>query len=40
MRLGWKVFLPWTLAWIAVLGIFTYTPFLSDIIGYYQPWRP
>lgn len=39
MRLGWKVFLPWTLAWIAVLGIFTYTPGLSDIIGYFQPWR-
>ena len=39
MRLGWKVLLPWTLGWIAVLGVFTYTPGLSDIIGYYQPWR-
>jgi len=39
MRLGWKVFLPWTLIWIAVLGIATYTPFLSDIIGFWQPWR-
>jgi len=39
MRLGWKVFLPWTLAWIAVIGIATYTPGLSDIIGYWQPWR-
>jgi len=39
MRLGWKVFLPWTLAWIAVIGIATYTPVLSDIIGYWQPWR-
>ncbi|MDX8414562.1 MAG: NADH-quinone oxidoreductase subunit NuoH [Mariprofundales bacterium] len=39
MRLGWKVFLPWTLIWIAVIGIATYTPFLSDIIGFWQPWR-
>jgi len=46
MRLGWKVFLPWTLAWIAVLGLMTYAgelssglSFLSDMIGYYQPWR-
>jgi len=39
MRLGWKVFLPWTLAWIAVLGICTYTPVLSDVISYWQPWR-
>ena len=46
MRLGWKVFLPWTLAWIAVLGICTYAgelsgalQFLTDAIGYYQPWR-
>lgn len=39
MRLGWKVFIPWTLAWIALLGIATYTPGLSDIIGYWQPWR-
>lgn len=39
MRLGWKVFLPWTLAWIAVVGICTYTPVLSDFIGFWQPWR-
>ncbi len=39
MRLGWKVFLPWTLAWIAVIGIFTYTPVLQDLIAFYQPWR-
>jgi NADH-quinone oxidoreductase subunit H len=39
MRLGWKVFLPWTLVWIAVVGIFTYTPGLSGIIGFWQPWR-
>jgi len=37
MRLGWKVFLPVTLAWIAVIGISIYTPVLSDIIGF---WRP
>ncbi|MBF0281395.1 MAG: NADH-quinone oxidoreductase subunit NuoH [Zetaproteobacteria bacterium] len=39
MRLGWKVFLPWTLAWIAVVGAFIYTPGLSDIIAFWQPWR-
>jgi len=39
MRLGWKVFLPWTLIWIAVIGTATYTPFLSDIVGFWQPWR-
>lgn len=39
MRLGWKVFLPWTLGWIAVIGVFIYTPGLSDIIAYWQPWR-
>lgn len=39
MRLGWKVFIPWTLAWIALIGTATYTPVLSDIIGYWQPWR-
>ncbi|RMH52871.1 MAG: NADH-quinone oxidoreductase subunit NuoH [Zetaproteobacteria bacterium] len=39
MRLGWKVFLPWTLIWIAVVGTATYTPLLSDIIGFWQPWR-
>jgi len=37
MRLGWKVFLPWTLAWIAVIGVAMYTPGLSDVIGF---WRP
>jgi len=37
MRLGWKVFLPVTLLWIAVIGISIYTPVLSDIIGF---WRP
>ncbi|MDX8377261.1 MAG: NADH-quinone oxidoreductase subunit NuoH [Mariprofundales bacterium] len=37
MRLGWKVFLPWTLGWIAVIGIAIYTPGLSSIIGYYRP---
>jgi len=37
MRLGWKVFLPWALGWIAVVGIFMYTPGLSDIISF---WRP
>jgi len=36
MRLGWKVFLPVTLVWIAVIGISIYTPVLSDIIGF---WR-
>jgi len=46
MRLGWKVFLPWTLAWIAVIGFSTYASqiseslsFISDAIGFYQPWR-
>ncbi len=39
MRLGWKVFLPWTLIWIAVIGTATYTPLLSDLIGFWQPWR-
>jgi len=37
MRLGWKVFLPWTMGWIAVVGIAMYTPGLSSIIGF---WRP
>jgi len=37
MRLGWKVFLPWTLAWIAVIGVAMYTPGLADVIGF---WRP
>jgi len=39
MRLGWKVFLPWTLAWIAVVGICIYTPGLDSIIGFWMPWR-
>jgi len=46
MRLGWKVFLPWTLAWIAVIGCATYAgdissslTWVSDFIGYWQPWR-
>jgi len=39
MRLGWKVFLPWTLAWIAVVGIFIYTPGLDAIINFWMPWR-
>jgi len=46
MRLGWKVFLPWTMAWIAVIGFATYAgdlseslSFISDAIGFYQPWR-
>jgi NADH-quinone oxidoreductase subunit H len=39
MRLGWKVFLPLAMAWVAVVGIFTYTPVLSDLIGFWQPWR-
>jgi len=37
MRLGWKVFLPLTLLWIAVIGLSIYTPGLSDIIAF---WRP
>jgi len=36
MRLGWKVFLPWTLAWIAVLGVCMYTPGLREIIGFWH----
>lgn len=39
MRLGWKVFLPWTLAWIAVVGIAIYTPGLRDVLAFWQPWR-
>jgi len=46
MRLGWKVFLPWTLAWIAVIGFATYAgditeslQWVSNLIGYWQPWR-
>jgi len=37
MRLGWKVFLPLTLLWVAVIGLAIYTPGISDIISY---WRP
>jgi len=37
MRLGWKVFLPVTLLWVAVIGLSIYTPGLSDIIAF---WRP
>ncbi len=37
MRLGWKVFLPVTLVWIAVIGAAIYTPGLSEVIGF---WRP
>jgi len=37
MRLGWKVFLPLTLLWVAVIGLAIYTPGLSDIISF---WRP
>lgn len=39
MRLGWKVFLPWTLGWIAVVGVFIYTPGLSSIIDFWLAWR-
>jgi len=39
MRLGWKVFLPWTLAWIAVVGICIYTPGLDRLIGFWLAWR-
>ncbi|OIO67941.1 MAG: NADH-quinone oxidoreductase subunit NuoH [Zetaproteobacteria bacterium CG12_big_fil_rev_8_21_14_0_65_55_1124] len=37
MRLGWKVFLPLTLIWLAVIGLAIFTPGVSDIINY---WRP
>ena len=37
MRLGWKVFLPWTLGWIAVVGICMYAPVIQDVIAF---WRP
>jgi NADH-quinone oxidoreductase subunit H len=39
MRLGWKVFLPWTLGWIFVVGLFIYTPGLSRIIDFWLAWR-
>ncbi len=37
MRLGWKVFLPVTLIWVAVIGLAIYTPGISTIINF---WRP
>ncbi len=40
MRLGWKVFLPWTLAWIAVVGLCIYVPqipYLHDFMQFYRP---
>ncbi len=39
MRLGWKVFLPWTLGWIFVVGMFIYTPGLDGIINFWLAWR-
>ncbi len=39
MRLGWKVFLPWTLAWIFVVGLAIYTPGLSRVIDFWVAWR-
>ncbi len=39
MRLGWKIFLPWTLGWIFVVGVFIYTPGLDSIINFWIPWR-
>jgi len=32
MRLGWKVFLPWTLAWLAIIGLLIYTPGLEWVL--------
>jgi len=40
MRLGWKVFLPWTLAWIAVVGACIYLPQLPLLHDFYQFYRP
>jgi NADH-quinone oxidoreductase subunit H len=37
MRLGWKVFLPWTLAWIAVIGIAMYTPGVKELMAFWHP---
>ena len=37
MRLGWKVFLPWTLGWIAVIGVALYTPGLKEIMSFWHP---
>ncbi len=39
MRLGWKIFLPWTLGWIFVVGLFIYTPGLDGIIDFWLAWR-
>jgi len=39
MRLGWKIFLPWTLGWIFVVGLFIYTPGLNGIIDFWLAWR-
>jgi NADH-quinone oxidoreductase subunit H len=39
MRLGWKIFLPWTFGWIFVIGIFIYTPGLDGIIDFWLAWR-
>jgi len=39
MRLGWKIFLPWTLGWIFVVGMFIYTPGLDSIIDFWLAWR-
>ncbi|MBL4775837.1 MAG: NADH-quinone oxidoreductase subunit NuoH [Mariprofundus sp.] len=39
MRLGWKVFLPWTFGWIFVMGIFIYTPGLDSFIDFWLAWR-
>ena len=35
MRLGWKVFIPLTLIWIAVVGFMMMEPFASD---YFSIW--
>ena len=39
MRLGWKIFLPWTFGWIFVVGLFIYTPGLDGIIDFWLAWR-
>ena len=39
MRLGWKVFLPWTLVWIAVVGICIYAPGISRVMDFWLAWR-
>jgi len=40
MRLGWKVFLPWTLAWIAFVGLCIYVPQLPLLHDFMQFYRP